>query len=74
MEKRLVARPGEMIFFTGAPPLPATTTSICNDFPLRPGYLAQVVIPRDMTQAEAARLAEFIKSMALPDSAGAEPK
>lgn len=43
------------------------TPSICNDFPLRPDYLAQIVVPRDMTEREAERLCEFIKSLVQPD-------
>lgn len=42
------------------------TTSICNSYPLRPGYMAQVVVPRDMTQLEADRLCAFIRAMAQP--------
>jgi hypothetical protein len=38
------------------------------DYPLREGFLAQVVLPRDLTTAEAARLYAFIKALALPDS------
>lgn len=43
------------------------TPSICNDYPLRPDYLAQVVVPRDMTELEAERLCAFIKTLARPD-------
>lgn len=42
----------------------ATETNLALPFPLRPGYLAQVVIPRDMTKAEAARLCAFIQTLA----------
>jgi hypothetical protein len=37
---------------------------LCMDYPLRPGLVAQVVIPADMTSAEAARLCAFIQSLA----------
>ena len=38
-------------------------------FPLRNGsYLAQVVIPSDMTKAEAERLSAFVSSLAMPES------
>lgn len=66
MEKHLVGRRRREI-------VSAVPASICNDFPLRPGYLAQIVVPRDMTTVEAARLAEFIKALALPDSGRGEP-
>lgn len=45
------------------------TASVCNDYPLRPDYLAQVVVPQDMTEREAERLCEFIKAMAQPSRA-----
>jgi hypothetical protein len=35
-------------------------------FPLRPGYLAQIVVPRDMSKAEADRLCAFVLSLATP--------
>lgn len=38
-------------------------------FPLRPGYLAQVVIPRDLTKAEADRLCAFVMSLAQKEPA-----
>lgn len=38
---------------------------LCNDFPMRPDFLAQVVIPRDMTKAEAQRLANFVLALAV---------
>lgn len=34
------------------------------DFPLRKDFLAQVVVPRDMTSAEANRLSAFVKTLA----------
>jgi hypothetical protein len=42
----------------------ATEMNLALPFPLRPGYLAQVVIPRDMTTEEAERLCVFIRSLA----------
>jgi hypothetical protein len=36
--------------------------SLCYDYPLRPDYLVQLVIPRDLTQREADRLCEFIQA------------
>jgi hypothetical protein len=41
-------------------------TAICYNFPLRPGYLAQAVLPRDLTKEEAARLCAFLMSLAAP--------
>lgn len=41
--------------------------TVCLPFPLRPGYLAQVLVPADMTRAEANRLEAFIMSLAQPD-------
>ena len=41
-----------------------TDTSLALPFPLRPGFLAQVVIPRDLTTAEADRLCAFIQTLA----------
>jgi hypothetical protein len=45
----------------------ATEANLALPFPLRPGYLAQVVIPRDMTKAEASRLCAFIQTLALAE-------
>jgi len=42
----------------------ATETSLALPFPLRPGFLAQIVIPRDLTQDEATRLGVFIQALA----------
>ncbi len=42
----------------------ATEASLAMPFPLRVGYLAQIVIPRDMTKAEAVRLCAFIQTLA----------
>lgn len=42
----------------------ATDTSLALPFPLRPGLLAQVVIPRDLTKSEADRLCAFIQTLA----------
>lgn len=43
-----------------------TPTSIVLPFPLRPDFAAQIVIPRDMTPAEAERLCTFVRTLALP--------
>lgn len=44
----------------------ATDTSLAMPFPLRAGFLAQIVIPRDLNKDEAARLCAFIHTLALP--------
>lgn len=46
------------------PPLPKRSQSLALPFPLRPNYLAQIVIPRDMTKMEADRLCAFVISLA----------
>jgi hypothetical protein len=40
--------------------------SVCHHFPMRPGYLAQVVLPADLTTAEAKRLQDFLMSLVIP--------
>lgn len=54
----------------GEAPKPAQ--SLALPFPMRGGrYVAQIVIPRDMTKDEADRLCVFVMSLAKPDdSAG----
>lgn len=42
----------------------ATDSSLALPFPMRQGFLAQIVIPRDMTKAEASRLCAFIQTLA----------
>lgn len=42
----------------------ATDSSLALPFPMRHGFLAQIVIPRDMTKAEASRLCAFIQTLA----------
>ncbi|MDO9507628.1 hypothetical protein [Hydrogenophaga sp.] len=42
----------------------ATDLNLALPFPLRPNYLAQVVIPRDLTKDEATRLCAFIQALA----------
>lgn len=43
----------------------ATESNLVLPFPLRPNYLAQIVIPRDMTKDEANRLCAFVQALAL---------
>jgi hypothetical protein len=40
------------------------------NFPMRPTFLAQVVVPADMTETEAKRLCEMIMTLPLPRSTG----
>ncbi len=42
--------------------------SLCFEYPLRPDYLAQLVLPRDMTKSEADRLCALIRSLVQPES------
>ena len=45
------------------------TRSLVLPFPMRgKSYLAQVVVPYDMTKAEADRLCAFVMSLAVPES------
>jgi len=47
------------------PPMPPRRAeALALPFPLRPAFLAQVVVPRDMTKDEARRLCAFIASLA----------
>lgn len=48
----------------------ATPTSLVLPFPLRPDFAAQIILPRDMTKAEADRLCAFIQALALPVTPG----
>ncbi|MES2245179.1 MAG: hypothetical protein V4639_20140 [Pseudomonadota bacterium] len=40
-----------------------TDTSLMMPFPLRPNFLAQIIIPRDLTKEEATRLCNFIQAL-----------
>lgn len=41
-----------------------TETSLMMPFPLRPTFLAQIIIPRDLSKDEATRLCTFIQALA----------
>lgn len=41
---------------------------LCLDFPLRSDFTAQVVIPANMTTAEAERLKKFLESLVIPEA------
>jgi hypothetical protein len=43
-----------------------TLTALALPFPMRPDFLAQIVVPRDMTQAEADRLCALVQSLVFP--------
>lgn len=69
---KLSMRPGAVVPFDPSKdgwPIGRAIPGLCNDFPIRPDFMAQVVIPRDMTMTEAKRLCAFIMAMGLPDSA-----
>ena len=34
--------------------------------PIRPGYLAQLVVPMDLSKQEAERLSEFLRALVVP--------
>jgi len=38
------------------------------DFPLRPDFMAQLVLPRNLTEVEARRLAAFLCTLVIPDA------
>jgi hypothetical protein len=42
----------------------APTVGFCYEYPLRPDFVAQAVLPRDLTPQEAARICAFIRSLA----------
>lgn len=48
----------------GAQAAPASSGGLSHTFPMRPDFLAQVVLPRDMKTAEAQRLCAFIRALA----------
>lgn len=41
-------------------------------FPLRPDFTATLIIPRDLTSAEAERIAAFINALTLPNDSEVE--
>jgi hypothetical protein len=45
-----------------------TQKPLCLDFPMRPDFLAQIVVPRDMTKREAERLSAMIVTLSIADS------
>jgi len=39
---------------------------LTHDFPLRPDLIARLVLPRDLTLADAERVAKFVKALVFP--------
>ncbi len=59
------APPSEALILAGqAASAPPPTTGLPLNYPLRPDFLAQVVIPRDLTSEEARRLGAFLLTLA----------
>lgn len=48
-------------------PLPDTSNLLVLPFPVRPNYIAQVVLPKDLTVDEARRLSVFIMALCKPE-------
>lgn len=46
---------------------PPFTQGLCLPFPIRADFDAQLIIPVDMTHAEASRLSAFVFTLAAPD-------
>lgn len=44
-----------------------TDAALALPFPLRPTFLAQVVVPRDLTTDEAERLCALVTALAVPE-------
>jgi len=44
------------------------TRGHCYEYPLRPDFVAQLVIPRELTERDARRLCAFIQSLVMPTS------
>jgi hypothetical protein len=49
------------------------TKAITFDYPLRSDYVAQLVLPRDLSAEEAEKLCAFVQLMAYPKPAPREP-
>lgn len=47
------------------PEPPGATSGLVHSFPLRPDFLSQIVLPHDLSQAEAKRLCNFISALAV---------
>lgn len=40
---------------------------VINDFPLRPTFTASVIVPKNLTVAEATRLCAFVHTLVMPE-------
>lgn len=47
---------------------PKPTRVLIYDIPLRPDFIAQIVVPRDLTTLEAKRMRDFLAALAVPES------
>lgn len=59
---------------TNLRPFVVTAPMLAHDVPLRPGLLVRLILPIDLTSADADRLAEIVRSLAFPaptDTTGA---
>lgn len=45
---------------------PRPIAALCYEFPLRLPFMAQIVVPRDLTSEEAERLCAFIRALTVP--------
>jgi hypothetical protein len=51
-----------------------TDQGICHQLPLRPNFIAQAIVPRNLTSAEAVRLRAFLIALAMPEKQEAKPE
>ncbi len=61
-------KPGDITWVPAVPP------SLCYAYPMRPDFLAQLVVPRDLSAAEAKRLCAFIETLVIPYANSALPQ
>ena len=48
-------------------------SEICYNFPLRSDFMAQLVLPQDLTEKEAKRLAAFIATLVVAELGEGKP-
>jgi hypothetical protein len=65
-ERRPASRPRARVPVSAAGPAPerSETGGVALSFPVRPGFLAQVVVPADLTVDEARRMGAFLLTLA----------
>ncbi len=73
-EKSAVREQNEPPFSVHASPSVSTSAGLPLSYPLRPDFLAQVVIPRDLTVEEARRLGAFLMTLAADFRPPASPE